>query len=169
MSARTHRRRAREVAMQALFQLDQNPAMDLDAVRAFIRTELKYPELEVLCESMVRGVRENLAAIDELLAQCAENWSLSRMAPVDRNVLRLGVYEICFAAEATPAKVVMNEAIEICKRYSTERSARFVNGILDRVARQQVGELASEGELSESENEEVEESSSESVNGEAEQ
>jgi N utilization substance protein B len=123
--------------MQVLYQLDQNPSLDLDSLRPFIAEELKFPELEALTESMARGVLEHRGAIDERLARCAENWSLARMAPVDRNVLRLAVYEMHYAPEPTPPKVAMDEAVEICKRFSTEKSARFVNGILDRIAREQ--------------------------------
>lgn len=130
---RTHRRRAREVAMQALFQLDLNPTMSDDAVRAFIADELKFRELEEFCVSLVSGVRTNRESIDETIGRAAQNWSIARMSPVDRNVLRLATYEMRFAADQAPPKVAINEAIEICKRFSTEKSTRFVNGILNRL------------------------------------
>lgn len=123
--------------MQALFQLDQNPSLGLEDLRPFIADELKFPELEALAESMARGVLEHKGAIDERLARCAEHWTLARMAPVDRNVLRLAVYEMLHAPEPTPPKVAMDEAVEICKRFSTDKSARFVNGVLDRIANEQ--------------------------------
>lgn len=134
MSQRTHRRRAREVAMQALFQLDLNPSMSVEATRAFIAEELKFPELEDFCAALVAGVHDHREAIDEAIGQAAENWSLARMSPVDRNVLRLAAYEMRFAPDKTPPKVAINEAIEICKRYSTAQSTRFVNGVLNRLA-----------------------------------
>ncbi len=83
--------------------------------------------------SLIAGVRRNRGELDALLTQTADHWSLERMAATDRNVLRLGAYEILYAD--TPDRVAINEAVELAKRFGTRQSAQFVNGILDRVAR----------------------------------
>jgi len=80
----------------------------------------------------VRGTALHRTKIDEVIAQYAEHWDLERMAMVDRNVLRLGVFELLWFTE-TPPKVAINEALEVAKRFSTQESTRFINGILDRV------------------------------------
>jgi N utilization substance protein B len=127
------RRQAREVAMQLLYQYDLNPACDPSLNRDFIAERLQFPALEEFALRLVTGVRGNLEQIDSLLRTSAENWSLGRMAPVDRNILRLAVYELRFS-EGVPPKVAINEALEICKKYSSPDAVAFVNGILDRIA-----------------------------------
>jgi N utilization substance protein B len=86
---------------------------------------------------LIDGVKEHQARIDAMISQVAENWRLDRMAAIDRNILRLGAYEMLFRPEV-PAKVAINEALELAKRYSTAQSSRFVNGILDRVLQYQI-------------------------------
>ncbi len=86
-----------------------------------------------LIESLARGTRERQAEIDALITSAAEHWTLERMATVDRNILRMAVYEI--ETGATPVGVVINEAVELAKRYSTEESGRFVNGLLGKLVR----------------------------------
>jgi N utilization substance protein B len=82
-------------------------------------------------EDLLAGVRRHREAVDQQLEEIARNWKLSRMAATDRNVLRLGAYEILFTE--TPDRVVVNEAIELAKRYGTNNSSQFVNGVLDRL------------------------------------
>lgn len=84
-------------------------------------------------ERLVRGVMDNLVAIDDLISRCSLNWKLGRMNRVDRNILRLAAFELAFEGDV-PGKATLNEAIEIAKRYGTEESGKFVNGILDRIA-----------------------------------
>lgn len=86
-------------------------------------------------EGLIRGVMEKLPELDAKIKSLADNWDLSRLAPVDRNILRLAIYEMLFREEIPPV-VSINEAIEIAKRYSTEESGKFVNGILDRVKKE---------------------------------
>lgn len=86
-------------------------------------------------ERLVRGTMSNSKAIDELISKWSQNWRISRMGRVDRNILRLATYELAFEPEI-PSKVTLNEAIEIAKRYGTEESGKFVNGILDRLAQE---------------------------------
>jgi|SRR5579884_2929965 len=128
----TRRSRAREVALQLLFQRDHNPAIDRSAVERFIQDRLREPELQTFCQSLYDGVLTHLAEIDPRLSEAAENWRLPRMATVDRNILRLGAFELLWAPE-TPAGVAFDEAIELARRYGSAESPAFVNGILDRL------------------------------------
>ena len=126
----TRRSRAREVVLQVLFQDDLNPAHNPGIADQFLRTRLQADELVEFARGLVAGVRRNQAELDALLSRTADNWSLGRMAATDRNVLRLGAYEILYTA--TPGRVAINEAVELAKRFGTAHSAQFVNGILDR-------------------------------------
>src|SRR5688572_7840828 len=127
----SRRSRAREVALQVLFQDDLNPGGSPHACDEFLQRRLAgYEELIAFARSLVSGVRRNREELDALLARTAENWRLERMAATDRNVLRLGAYEILYAD--TPGVVAIDEALELAKRYGTAQSAQFVNGILDR-------------------------------------
>ena len=128
----TRRSRAREVALQLLFQRDHNTAVDRAGVERFVRDRLHEPDLERFCLALYDGTVAHLADIDERLGKAAENWRLQRMAGVDRNVLRLGAYELLFTPD-TPAKVALDEAIELARRYGSADSPAFVNGVLDRL------------------------------------
>ncbi len=125
------RSRAREVALQVLYQDDLNPQHNPDDDQQFVANRLQAPELIEFARSLVSGVRRNRAELDALLTQTADHWSLGRMAATDRNVLRLGAFEILYAD--TPDRVAINEAVELAKRFGSKQSAQFVNGILDRV------------------------------------
>jgi N utilization substance protein B len=129
----TRRSRGREVALQVLYQVEQNPGISPDEIRRFIeRRLLEDRKLCEFTESLTAGVKEHQSALDAMISKVAENWRLDRMAAIDRNILRLGAYEMLHCPEV-PAKVAINEALELAKRYSTAQSSRFVNGILDRV------------------------------------
>ncbi|WP_206107711.1 transcription antitermination factor NusB [Paludisphaera rhizosphaerae] len=129
----TRRSRGREVALQVLYQLEQNSGVVTPDVRRFIdRRLLRDRDLAAFTLGLVEGVRQHGPAIDEAIKEVAENWRLDRMAAIDRNILRLGAFEILHRPEV-PAKVAINEALELAKRYSTAQSSRFVNGILDKV------------------------------------
>ena len=128
----TRRSRAREIALQLLHQRDHNPSVDRARLEDFVRQRLGVPELEPFCLSLYDGVVGCLPEIDRRLGEAAENWRLPRMAAVDRNVLRLGAYELLFAPD-TPAGVAIDEAIEIARRYGSKDSPGFVNGVLDRL------------------------------------
>ncbi len=126
------RTRARELAVQALYQLDvQGPGLLEYLGRFFIENE---PEdfIRKLAENWTNGTWENLAVCDELIAGSALKWRLSRLAPVDRSILRLAVYQLRFCSEIPPAAVI-NEAIELAKKFGAEKSPSFVNGVLDAV------------------------------------
>lgn len=124
------RSRAREVALQVLFQDDVNPPKSSAEEQAFVETRLKLAELVAFAQSLIAGVRRNRSELDALLSQTAANWSLDRMATTDRNVLRIGAYEILYTD--TPDRVAINEAVELAKRFGAGQSAQFVNGILDK-------------------------------------
>jgi len=128
----TRRSRAREVALQLLFQRDLNPSVERPAIEQFVRDRIREPDVAAFCLALFDGITSNGVAIDAQLAAAAENWRLQRMAAVDRNVLRIGAYELLFTPQ-TPAKVVLDEAIELARRYGSADSPAFVNGILDRL------------------------------------
>ncbi len=116
-----------------------NPGHSLTASDQFLRSRLNQSqELIMFAGDLLAGVRRNRRELDQLLAQRARNWSLKRMAVTDRNVLRLGAYEILFTD--TPDRVAINEAVDLAKRFGTQHSAQFVNGILDRFLKEAKGE-----------------------------
>jgi len=136
----TRRSRGREVALQVLYQVEQNAGISPEEIHRFIvRRLLEDRKLYEFTESLTAGVKEHQAELDAMISQVAENWRLDRMAAIDRNILRLGAYEMLYCPEV-PAKVAINEALELAKRYSTAQSSRFVNGILDRVLQWQTEE-----------------------------
>lgn len=134
------RRRAREVALQILFEDDVNPRATAGELQSFLHGRLNNPEGEEFALRLILGVRQNQAAIDERVEQIAENWSLKRMAGAERNILRLAAYEVMFSE--TPFAVAVNEAIELAKRYGSAQSGGFVNGILDKLRPEALGESA---------------------------
>lgn len=119
------RRKARELALQTLFQLDNHEISIEEAIGHV--TE----EQDSFLSQLVHGVIENKEKIDQSLAENLENWSLSRLPKIERTILRIAVYELMFTEE-TPAKVVINESLEICKVFGDEKSSRFVNGVLSK-------------------------------------
>ena len=127
----SRRSRAREVALQALFQEDLNPRDSRDQIAPFLHSRLNDEKLREFAMTLVLGVLRNLAELDVLLESKADNWSLGRMAATDRNVLRLGAFEIRYAD--TPDRVAIDEAVELAKRYGSAQSSQFVNGILDKL------------------------------------
>jgi transcription antitermination protein NusB len=146
------RRRAREIALQVLHVMDVSPELTADAAlaRTFehlmtARGLVEDEDAEVsgeaaparpdraLVEELVRGVEAHRAALDETLAALSRNWRVERMAIVERNIIRLALWELLHAP-AVPVSVVLNEAIELAKRFGTAEGAAFVNGLLDRAA-----------------------------------
>lgn len=128
----TTRRRAREAALGVLFQMDLGK-LSLDDALDTVRGADWAPDDWTLVETLARGTRAHLAEIDAVIAGVAEHWTLERMATVDRNILRMAIYEM--VSTSTPVGVVINEAVELAKQYSTEESGRFVNGLLGRLVR----------------------------------
>lgn len=137
------RARAREVALQLLFQRDQNKIeVPRPAVERFARDRLRFPDLIEFSLTLFDGVRKHVAEVDTLISATAENWRINRMMPVDRNVLRLGTFELLHSSERSPVPVVIDEAIELARRYGTADSSGFVNGILDKISKKRVEEPA---------------------------
>lgn len=135
----THKRTlARETALQLLFQHDLNPGVTREDVLRFTRERLGDDDLQAFALGLYDGTRERLADIDARLAKAAENWRLERMAAVDRNILRLGAHELD-RGEA-PGSVVLDEAIELARRFGSADSPAFVNGVLDRLYKERQGE-----------------------------
>ncbi len=128
----SRRSRAREIVLQVLYQNELNPEQP-DLVRTrFVQARLRHDtKLVAFAQSLIEGVRSNREQLDQALEKTARNWRLSRMAATDRNVLRLGAFELLFTD--TPGRVVINEAIDLARRYGSDNSAAFVNGVLDRV------------------------------------
>ncbi|MFH1263574.1 MAG: transcription antitermination factor NusB [Pseudomonadota bacterium] len=128
------RSRAREQALQILYFIDLTGTAVDEALRLFhANFESEEEEFEFAC-TLVTGITGKLAELDQKIEGCSENWRLSRMPRIDRNILRMGAFEILFAPEIPPA-VAMDEAIELAKKYGEEHSPPFVNGILDRISK----------------------------------
>jgi N utilization substance protein B len=132
------RTQAREIALKALYQHDLHRKMAGDAkagaadFEAFIQAESGDPEVRGYARTLLDGTLASIDALDERIAAAALNWKLSRIAPVDRSILRLALFEL-FDSPDVPPKVAINEAIDLAKKFSTEQSGAFVNGILDRI------------------------------------
>ena len=124
------RRRAREVALQVLYQFDFNPTAATAELQRFLQIRLRLRELVNFAEALVTGVTTGRERVDQLLDERSEHWRISRMAATDRAVLRLAIYEL--ACSETPGAVIVDEAIELARRYGAADSPAFVSGILGR-------------------------------------
>jgi N utilization substance protein B len=127
------RRKAREAALQILYQIDASGASCEDAVRTYWTHLAATPDAEEFASELVRGVDGHLARIDDTIRNVSHHWRLERMTRVDRNIIRLATFELLEMADI-PRRVTLNEAIELAKRFGAEGSAKFVNGVLDRIA-----------------------------------
>ncbi len=131
------RTRSRELALQMLYQVDvRGDEVIADADAFFEREAPDEPDLHAFARRLLAGTLQARGRIDAIITDAAQNWDLRRMALIDRNILRMAVYEMLFADDI-PAKVSINEAIELGKRFSTKQSGSFINGILDRIRREQ--------------------------------
>ncbi len=129
------RRKARETALQVLYLLDIRGRMTDEEIED-VAGELKIEgSARDYCIMLIKGVKERIGEIDRLVEGYSENWTITRMAVVDRNILRLAVYELLYCHDI-PYKVVIDEAVELAKRFGAEDSGAFINGILDRIARE---------------------------------
>jgi transcription antitermination protein NusB len=127
----SRRSKAREVVVQMLYQLDVNPDVPMDIVRDQVWERMEDEPLARFAWQLLSGVLRDKSRLDASIEALAANWSLKRMAPTDRNVLRLGAYEL--SETETPPGVVIDEAVELAKRFGAAQSPQFVNGILDRL------------------------------------
>jgi len=126
------RRQARERVFQTLFLMDAR-GIGPDEAIPLVALACPPPKDEAYYAATVRGVHERREEIDAMIRRAAQNWRLERMTLVDRNLLRMGTYEICYAEEV-PYAVAINEAVDLAKRYGSAESGAFVNGILDRIS-----------------------------------
>ncbi len=133
----SRRHRARRLALQCLCCLDVQGAKVLDLVGEFVADSRENAETLTAARQLLIGAFEDTESCDELLARHARHWELPRLALVDRNILRLGAYEL--RAGRTPHRVVISEAIRLAKEFSSADSSRFVNGVLDAIAREVLG------------------------------
>jgi N utilization substance protein B len=124
------RRKAREVALQVLYQLDVLKIDVGEAVELFWSNFEAPEEARKFSSLLIEGTWLNVDQIDSLISSCSENWSIARMSRVDKNILRMAVYELLYCHDIPP-KVTLNEAIDLGKVYGSENSGSFINGILD--------------------------------------
>ncbi|MEO8382651.1 MAG: transcription antitermination factor NusB [Acidobacteriota bacterium] len=124
------RRKARELALQMLFQFDMSGNPTDQIIDTFEELQKSKPNTREFATRIFRGTIDHLEQLDEMIQAQAENWRLSRMAGVDRNIIRMSVYEFLHEDD-TPKLVIIDEAIEIAKKYGTDKSPQFINGILD--------------------------------------
>jgi N utilization substance protein B len=124
------RRKARELALQMLFQYDMAGNAPDIVISTFEDLQKSKPNTREFAERIFRGTVDHLTEIDDMIQAQAENWRLSRMAVVDRNIIRMSVYEFLHEID-TPKLVIIDEAVEIAKKFGTQKSSQFINGILD--------------------------------------
>ena len=131
----TNRRKAREIALQILYQIETRKTSTEEALEVIFSRYRFKREVKEFAETLVRGSHQFILPFNSLIKTYAKNWTLDRMATVDRNILRLAIYELLFL-ENVPPIVSINEAVEIAKRYGTDDSGKFVNGILDKIRKE---------------------------------
>ena len=129
------RRRAREATLQMLFQLEATGESPLEVVRLYRSSFAEGPIPDEFSIQLFHSIADGIDRIDNIIISASDNWRLERMSRVDRNILRIGVFELKNNSPETPIKVVINEAVELAKRFGAEESAAFVNGVLDRIAK----------------------------------
>ena len=141
-----NRRKARETSLQLLYEIDLGSKSSTEVIGAFrvdaerllldaSEAALSSDEIKEFTSQITEGVWSNVHEIDRLIEMHSTHWKISRMALVDRNILRMAVFELLYCADI-PASVTINEAIEIAKKYGTEESGSFVNGVLDHIAKE---------------------------------
>jgi N utilization substance protein B len=139
------RRKSREAALQALFLIEMNPSNPLEqSLAVFLENFPGKKGSQPYLLRLVQGVWDQKEAIDRLIKDYAENWRIERMSGVDRNILRMAVYELVYCDDIPP-RVAINEAIDLGKQYGTEESGAFINGILDSIFLQKTGKSDTEG------------------------
>ncbi len=130
-----NRRKSREAALQILYKIDLSKMEPRDAMKVFWQHYPPEDDVEEFSNQIVEGVIRNRSEIDRLIELHSTHWKLSRMAYVDRNILRMAVYELLYCHDI-PHSVTLNEAIEVAKKFGTEESGAFINGVLDNIAKE---------------------------------
>lgn len=128
------RRQSRELSLQILFQTEFAPQMNLKDLSTVFEKTFDSSVMDYTM-TVVQGVKANIEQIDSKISMASAHWKIERMASVDRNILRIAVYEMIIATETLEPKIVINEAIEIAKIFGTQESSAFVNGLLDQILR----------------------------------
>ncbi len=132
------RTQGRETALKILYQAEITHR-EISSAAKYFWTQLESidPQVKEFTERIATGIEQNLKAIDEKITHYATNWQITRMAAIDRNVLRIGVFELLYAPDIPP-KVSINEAVELAKKYGDLESGKFVNGILDKIHKTEI-------------------------------
>jgi len=128
----TLRRKAREVALQVLYQLEIGQGNPDEVLELYQDNFRAWERTREFCKRLIEGVKAYQGEIDRVLEENSEHWTLKRMAAIDRNILRMAAFELLYCPDI-PFKVTLNEAIELAKKFSTEESSAFINGILDQI------------------------------------
>lgn len=128
------RHKARELAMLILFQLEFSPQISF-ADLFDVLGESSDKETLNYCEALIHGVQAHMAAIDEKIQSVSRNWKLDRMSKIDKNVIRIATFEMFYSSENLKPNIAINEAIDLAKKYGTQDSGAFVNGILDQLSK----------------------------------
>lgn len=130
------RTKSRECVLQILYAMDVTSIGAEEALADFWAEHPSFTkEIREFAEELIKGVHENMEKIDKAISEYATNWTLKRMAVVDRNILRYATYELLFRSDIPP-KVTINEAVDIAKKFGDANSGKFVNGILDKIGRE---------------------------------
>ena len=133
----SNRRMARECALQCLYYADSAKLLDGEKVAPYAADfERELGDNFSFCKDLVDGTTKNITQIDSLVSKYARNWTINRMSVVDRSILRMAAYELVFSEERTPIPAVIDEAIELAKKYSTDNSGKFINGLLDQLKKE---------------------------------
>ena len=133
----SNRRMARECALQSLYYADSAKIIDSTSLTTYAADFKKeLGDCYGFCEDLITGTTAHLPQIDKLVSAYAKNWTVSRMSVVDRSILRMATYEMVFSREKTPVPAIIDEAIELAKKYSTENSSKFINGLLDQLKKE---------------------------------
>ncbi|HEY8270296.1 MAG TPA: transcription antitermination factor NusB [Pseudobdellovibrionaceae bacterium] len=130
------RRQSRELALQVLFQIEFAPQISNADLMEVLGASLEQDTVK-FADGLIRGVQVQKTAIDAKIQAVSTHWKLERMATIDRNILRVAVYELCFTPNPLKENIIINEAVEIAKKFGTTESASFVNGLLDQIAKAQ--------------------------------
>ncbi len=132
----SNRRQARECALQTLYYADSaNLAPEVTA-KYLAQFKGELAECFPFCEDLVHGTSQYLPRIDKTVSAYAKNWTVARMSAVDRSILRMAAYEILFSKDRAPVPAIIDEAIELAKKFSTENSSKFINGLLDQLKKE---------------------------------
>ena len=128
---------ARESALQCLYYADSAKMLDAQAVAPYAEDfKRELGDNFAFCQDLVIGTTGHLPQIDALVSKYAHNWTIERMSAVDSAILRMAAYELVFSQERTPAPAIIDEAIELAKKYSTDNSGKFINGLLDQLKKE---------------------------------